>query len=278
MRLDQLEAEFERLGINYQEPGFYDTPAFLAVEQMNPQFLSYYAEYVDRRTLTAEYVNRVRELVPRLAQFVFERLRSDGRLGACVDISGMLCRMLDLEGVWAYSVGGGVTVRFPGRTRLDPSHFGMLGGTSSTPGAESAAGHMWIRVPPYQVLDITLAAQPMPPERALHLTDIVLAERSRPKTATVEQLVDQDLIEQVYRARGRRPTIRDVVRDLPHLVPFMQRFPAFSVNHGEVAIDYAPVKIYAVEEPLAGMTHPILNGVGPQQMYQAFRADLRVTE
>jgi hypothetical protein len=200
MRLDQLEAEFERLGINYQEPGFYDTPAFLAVEQMNPQFLSYYAEYVDRRTLTAEYVNRVRELVPRLAQFVFERLRSDGRLGACVDISGMLCRMLDLEGVWAYSVGGGVTVRFPRRTRLDPSHFGMLGGTSSTPGAESAAGHMWIRVPPYQVLDITLAAQPMPPERALHLTDIVLAERSRPKTATVEQLVDQDLIEQVYRA------------------------------------------------------------------------------
>ena len=117
----------------------------------------------------------------------------------------------------------------------------------------------------------------MPSERALYLTDIVLAERSRPKTATVEQLVDQDLIEQIFVARGRRPTIRGVVRDLPHLVPFMQRFPAFSVNHDEVTVDYAPVKIYAVEEPLAGMTHPILNGVGPEQMYQTFRAERRVT-
>jgi hypothetical protein len=33
MRLDQLEAEFQRLGIDYREPGFYDTPAFLAVER-----------------------------------------------------------------------------------------------------------------------------------------------------------------------------------------------------------------------------------------------------
>lgn len=68
MRLDQLEAEFQRLGIDYREPGFYDTPAFLAVERMDPRFLSYYAEYVDRRTYTAEYMDRVRELVPRLAR------------------------------------------------------------------------------------------------------------------------------------------------------------------------------------------------------------------
>jgi hypothetical protein len=59
-------------------------------------------------------------------------------------------------------------------------------------------------------------------------------------------------------------------------VPFMERFPAFSVNHREVIVDYAPVKIYAVKEPLTRMTHPILNGVGPQQMYEAFRAERRV--
>jgi hypothetical protein len=115
------------------------------------------------------------------------------------------------------------------------------------------AAHMWLRVPPFAVLDITLRGQPWDPERRPYFQPFVLSERSLPSTATVEQLVDMNAIEKFAFANGRPPTMREVARCIPHVFPFMERFPSFSVDSISLVIDYAPTKFSASLEPLADM-------------------------
>jgi hypothetical protein len=262
----ELEALFTARGIDFRAPGFYDSPAFLAVERSDNRFLERYAEYVDRQQYTPEYLERARSIVPRVASFVYRHLIEDGRLGACIDVSAMVSRMLDLEGIWSYTVGGGVSVNYPASSRIPSAHFGVLGGQSRV------AAHMWIRVPPFAVLDITLPAQPRRPECQPFYPSFVMEEESRPSPATVLQMFDMDELERVTLMLGRRPTMRDVfVNFLPRIRNFMECFPPFAVNYGELVVEYAPTKINASDRPLSGMRHPILTGHSPSALYELFK-------
>jgi hypothetical protein len=267
MTLPELEILFQSRGIDCQNPGFYDSPQFLAAEQRNPSFLDRYAEYVERRVYEPAYIDRVRDFVPRLAAFVYRHLQHEGRLGACIDVSGMFSRMLDLEGVWAYAVGGGVTVNFPARSGVQPSHFGVIGGESNI------AAHMWVKAPPFVVVDISLSEQQWGEARQRFFGDFVMTETSRPLAVTVEQLVDMNAYDEFVHANGRRPTMRDVARRIPHAFPFMERFPSFSVVSGNLTVDYAPTKVGASLEPLAGMAHPVLNRHSPMELYRLFKQE-----
>jgi hypothetical protein len=269
MTLEQLEQEFRRLGIDYEHPGFYESPAFRAAEERDGRFLDRYAEYIERRPYTPEYLERVTTIVPRLANLVFDHLIRDGRHGACVDISNLIARILDQENIWAYEVGGGVQINYPPQSGLDPSFFGAVGGRR-----DAVAGHMWVRVPPYAVLDVTLAAQPYPQSKRRYMNSVVMERENILKAATVHQMLDQDAIGRFVTMAGRFPTMRDVFRELPHIEPFLPRFPSFSVNAGDLVIDYAPTKIHATEEALSQMGHPILSGMTPPQFFEAFRRSL----
>lgn len=265
MTLRELETLFQNHGIDYRNPGFYDSAEFLAAEQRDASFLDRYAEYVERRVYELPYLDRVRGLVPRLAEFVHQQLIVEGRLGACIDVSGMFSRMLDLEEIWAYAVGGGVTVKFPAGSGLQPSHFGVLGGESNV------AAHMWVKAPPFVVVDISLREQKWGRTRQRHFTDFVITEASRPRPVTVEQLVDMNAYEEFIQANGRRPSRGDVARRIPHAFAFMERFPSFSVGSGDLTVDYAPTKVGASLEPLDRMAHPILNGQSPMELYRLFK-------
>jgi hypothetical protein len=182
MTREQLEAVFSAHQIDFSNPGFYDLPQFVAVERTDNNFLDRYAEYVDRRVYSPEYLDRVRNLVPRLGRFVYDNLRLEGRLGACIDVSGMFCRILDKEGIWSYGVGGGVSVEFPSNSGILPTYFGVIGGESNI------AAHMWSRIPPFAAVDLTLSAQPWGARRQPFLEGFLMSEDSEPADATVEQL------------------------------------------------------------------------------------------
>jgi hypothetical protein len=264
MTLPELEKLFSSHHIDFSNPGFYDLPEFLAVERTDNQFLDKYAEYVDRKHHAPEYLDRVRTFVPQLASFVHKALLREGRLGACIDVSGMVSRILDKEGIWSYAVAGGLTIEFPRESALSSSHFGVIGGESKI------AAHMWIRVPPFAVLDITLSAQPWDSKRRQFLDGFVLAEESKPTRATVKQLVDMSEINRFRVFADREITMKDVKARIPHAFLFMERFHAFSVEFGPVSLAYAPTKISATEEKLEGMQVPELNGLSPIQLYRAF--------
>jgi hypothetical protein len=262
----ELEALFTAHGIDFRAPGFYDSPAFLAVEHSDNRFLDRYAEYVDRQQYTPEYLDRARLIVPRVASFVYRHLIEDGRLGACVDVSKMASRMLDQQRIWSYAVGGGVSVTYPASSRLPSAHFGMFGGANPI-------GHMWIRVPPFAVLDITLPAQPRRPDSRPYYPSYVIEEVSRPSPATIEQMLDMSELRRVTQSRGRRPTMTEVFLQAPHLRRFMECFPPFAVNYGALRVEYAPVKIVVSAEPLAGMGYPRLTGHSPGELYELFQRE-----
>ena len=74
MTLEQLEQEFRRLGIDYEQPGFYESPAFRGAEERDGRFLDRYSEYNERRSYTPGYLEHVTTIVPRLANLVFDHL------------------------------------------------------------------------------------------------------------------------------------------------------------------------------------------------------------
>ena len=48
---------------------------------------------------------------------------AEGRLGACIDLSMVLSRILDAEGIWNYVVKGSLTLTFPRSVQPGPIYF-----------------------------------------------------------------------------------------------------------------------------------------------------------
>jgi hypothetical protein len=265
MTREQLEREFSDRGIGPFEPGFYDYPEFLEAEREDRKFLAKYAAYVDYLPLTPEYAARVRSTVTRLSTYLFEQLNRDGREGACVDISGAFARMLDEEKIWAYPVGGGVGIRFPGNEK---SYFGAI----SLPGTPVAAGHMWVCAPPYTVVDISLSLQPWSQERREFLPgNPILSEVASPFEATIFELMDMDYIRWVRRTYGQEPTVGQLLQNYPWLGPVLQQFPATTFPYGQLSLSYVPVGIKMSPKALDGMQAPTLNGLSPAELYADFK-------
>jgi hypothetical protein len=109
-RAKELEEQFDRLGINFSRPGFFDTPQFLARERADRRFLESYAEWVLSRPRSADEHAKVREVVPRLADIVNARLRRHNWIGGCVAVTGMVSRMLDRMGIWNVTFKGSATI------------------------------------------------------------------------------------------------------------------------------------------------------------------------
>ena len=94
---EELEAGFRRLGIDFANPAFYDTPAFHGAERQNPALVIEYAQYINALTFPPEYLERARAVVLASADFLYRELVADGRRGACIDISSTMLRFLELK-------------------------------------------------------------------------------------------------------------------------------------------------------------------------------------
>jgi hypothetical protein len=89
-----------KLGIGTAKPGFYDDPKFLAAEKNDPTLLEAYADFVESMDFEAAYLTSAERCIEYTARFLYERLVSDGRKGACIDASCVLSRFLERQGVW----------------------------------------------------------------------------------------------------------------------------------------------------------------------------------
>jgi len=90
-----VDAQLQRLGIDTAQFAFYDQPAFVAEEGRDRAFLDQYALWVQSRPRTTEYDQRVREIVPRLAEFLAELFEREDMQRSCVHVSSMMQRILD---------------------------------------------------------------------------------------------------------------------------------------------------------------------------------------
>src|SRR5208283_3664557 len=89
----KLERAFRNRSIDSSRPGFCDDESFLRAERSDPRFLETYARFVEVRAYDDTYLDIVRPKINIVAEAVRSAVADDGRLGACVDASGMIGRM-----------------------------------------------------------------------------------------------------------------------------------------------------------------------------------------
>ncbi len=192
---EKLIAEFQHYGIPTDTPGFCDHSAFLALERENPELLNLYAAFIAKQDYTQEYLDHAQKIISKTAMMLHRELVQHGRLGACVDISGILSRILDSEQIWNCGIKGSLTIAFPAESRLTSRCFW------SCDHGEFVAGHAWIFAPPFTVVDIAVRQQPYEAVEAIYIPEKVLSV----DTHSVEVDAD-DIVSPSARAEMRKKT------------------------------------------------------------------------
>lgn len=235
---DRVDRLLRGVGVDTGRFGFYDQPAFIEQERRDGQFLERYAEWVQSRPRTEEYVRRVREVVPRLATFLANLFESEDMQRSCVHASSMMPRILDRLGVWSFGLKGSMVMEvaeeelWRGQSMCDVEAF---------PGAE--LGHAWIVAPPYVVIDPTIRLQNPPgdPMNA-YLPPVVAVEDAPTVRPTVDDVVSSE-VRAHYAMREGRADERLHHRLAPQLARFGGEFPAREVRFGPLSLRYVPAGV-----------------------------------
>ncbi len=233
-----VDQRLRRLGIDTAQFGFYDQPAFLAEERSNGEFLDQYAIWVKSRPRTAEYDERAREIVPRLAEFLAELFERENMHRSCVHASSMMQRILDRLGVWSFGLKGSMIMEvefenlWRGQCMCDTPDFA---------GAE--LGHAWVVAPPFEIVDPTIRLQ-NPPGDAMntYTPSIVAVENTSLTRPTIDDVVGAEL-RASYAQREGRIDMQLHHRLVPQLKEFSRNFPSREVRIEELKLRYVPAGV-----------------------------------
>jgi hypothetical protein len=256
----QLENAFQRRGIDFTRPGFYDQPVFKDCEVADPRFLENYAEYIHIRRFDEAYLEGARKLIPALANFLAAELAQDGRKGSCIDVSGAMMRILEREGIWSCMVGGATVVSFPPASGFSPAYFWTITDPPTT-------GHMWLFAPPFKVVDITLSMQPWGRGQENYIPRTILSEDSSKAEVDIFDFMDEKLVRHIERSTGRPPSFANISLRTRET---MAKFPPFCITAQDVTIKYVPARIDAMDGSLDQMRNLQLNGRFPADLYTRF--------
>lgn len=250
-----LESEFAKHGIDFSLIGFYDDPSFLRIEHNQPNFLENYAKFVNSRVYSNEYIERACIEVPFISQILHDEIVKDGRMGACVDVSIVLSRILEREGFWNYIVKGSLTIEFPEELGIANKYFWSVDMIEE--GTTIAAAHAWIVAPPYRVIDLTVNQQPYKGGEGKHLPSFICC-----KEYALFKIAEIDLISPDASAflasKGVKGNKLKHVKE--NFSDFIHSFKPCLVELNSVKFKYTTIAISAPDEPLERVKTLILRG------------------
>jgi hypothetical protein len=254
-KLDSILSDYVARGVPTDSPGFYDHPGFTAAEELDSEYLSTYARFVAERYYDDAYLARARSEIPLIASVIYEALVKDGRLGACIDVSRVLMRVLEAEGFWNFCVSGSLTLQFPPEAGVPTQYYWAIDE------GEFAAPHAWIYAPPFRVLDVSIARQPHRPDALPHLPPYVLSESVKTRSVTPEDIMNPKM--------GAVLAAREL-RQLPaSMGRYYKQFPPSVVNYGGLEMTYIPLNVGAPEAPLERITSISFSGKSGDQLYRS---------
>ncbi|MFA6902544.1 MAG: hypothetical protein WC236_05640 [Gallionellaceae bacterium] len=194
---------------------------------------------------------------------LYQTLLDHGRLGACVDISGIFSRILDREGIWNCPIKGSLTVNFPAESGLSKSYFW------SVDHGDFVAGHAWVFAPPFTVVDVSVKLQPYTLEKLLYLPDILLSDAKQSVEVNAEDIISPSASAEM-RLHGI-PLERQLSYSAPQLSNMLKVIPAIAVPglRGSI-LKYSPVAIGMPDAPLEEMRNMEFNGNTPWELYKEF--------
>jgi len=243
-----LTADFVASGIDPGLFGFYNQLGFLARENQNPAYLDRYAEWVLTRPMSAEYEAHVRATVPKLAYLLSDAFAAHDAHGRCIAASSMMIRMLDLLHVWSFGLFGSVIIEAADRgLRRTIQTIACKRG----PDPDAAAGHAWLCVPPFLVVDVTLALQRWDAATAPLVPNVILAGSEASKVeARADDIVDDRVRDLFADVEGwHDPWLHHRID--PSLRGFHQTFPARDVIAPGLNLRFVPALILLPGERLA---------------------------
>lgn len=257
----RLRALFERLSIDCDAPGFCDSPAFLKAERSNPRIMESYAEFVEARAYHGEYLVRTAKKIALVTETVRRAVEEDGRLGACVDASGMIGRMLDKLGIWNYVAKATLSITYPAGANLPDTYFWALDT------GHFVSPHAIVIAPPFGVIDVTLKYQAYSGGQERFLPDAVLAEAFALTEWLAEDLACDELRDYL---QSRRVKFRDFLRgDRPHMLEVMRALPPRQLDVKGTLLKYVVVAVGGSIEQLEGVTGYKPGGKTALELFQS---------
>jgi hypothetical protein len=253
--------EFTAMGLSLDVPGFYDAPAFVEALHANPELLEHYAKYVAGRSYSPEYLERAERIIRQVGEIYHRELVRDGRLGACIDLSMVLSRVLDRLGVWNYVVKGALTTVYPPESGKPNGYYWPFDHSPAQ------AGHAWIFAPPFSVIDITLGQQPYEPSDREYFPDVVYAKGFSDVEVGIDDLCSLSI--QLEMADQGQPIWNEgFFESRPELARFLREFKPTVVEHRGAEHRFIPVDVGASEWPLEEITALELNGRLGHEIYE----------
>jgi hypothetical protein len=262
-----MPSRLSLLSLDKTRPGFYDDPVFLEAEQKDKTLLEAYAGYVDGLVHDETYLERARSCVVRSAEFLYEKLLQDGRKGACIDMSQMLSRFLEQQGVWNYIVKGGTAIYPASHTRIEP-RFHWLYDSEGDP--KAAAPHAWLYAPPFRIVDLTLGRQENAGEEAYYLREPILAENARKDSPRIEEVFDPPIRAAYRRQLGRPISMKDLARIDPPLVADLRTRGTWQVDLTDVSVRYVGRAVTAPDQPFPKARGWLMSGKSRWDLWQEF--------
>jgi len=276
----RVDEKLRRLGVDVSALGYYDQPAFLALERIDPLALELYSTWVINRPRDSDYDNHARQTIPRLAAIVEHRLASEKGLGACVNVATMMARMLDRLGVWSFAVRGSLTLEIPSCPSVGSRHFPEC---DLRRHEDDVTGHGWLVAPPFLVVDSTLKHQQwidLHPVIAELLPKVVAIEDGAIIQPRWDDVVSDSLIEQYHVPRAElkaglayrfQQNLSRIEKSLPGRDI---RIGALSLRYiaGVVTVSEAPLEQIPPVSPISSRLKPI--DIWNEDVAPAFRAGI----
>jgi hypothetical protein len=264
-RFAKLQAFLNSLRIPTEKAGFFDHPAFLAVEQKAPSFLDEYARFVHWKPYDAEYLHRAEKISRIVANELHRGLVLEGRLGGCIDTSMTMGRILDLYGVWNCVVRGAFRITFPAGSGHRPISFVPI---DIADGSGKEYGHKWLFAPPFQIIDVTLKLQDY--DKPVHglLPEQVLEKSLTICLANPEDIISSAAIQVILR-QGGTPKQALKFHFPKYMDGFADDFPAHLLKQESgLLLKYIPVGFGTSECPLKTIQSYMVKGKTSYQYYQ----------
>lgn len=257
---NEVESDFIRRGIDVTTPGFYDDPNFMDFEKIYPEYLNNYARFVQTREYTTEYLSKAEKEIPFISKLLSNELIKDGRLGACIDTSMVLSRILEIEGYWNYLVKGALTLNFSPDLGISDKHFWPVDITSSS------AGHAWITAPPFGVIDVTLRQQPYYEGEEEYIPEYIIEKPTVPATVKTEDIFSDEA--RHYYSKKYNGKSDELIRlELPHVEKAIGVFQPYLIDREFLEMKYITVAISASDGSLSEMKNLYLNGLSGYEIY-----------
>ncbi|MEK2085083.1 hypothetical protein CGG82_17870 [Vibrio parahaemolyticus] len=257
---EELKREFESKGIPVEQTDFYDHPNFLKAEQADPSYLIKFAKFVAEKDYSQEYLEKAEKVITDVVEIMSLELIKNGREGACVDISGILARILEQKGVWCACIKGSTTIEFPQSSGIDNTYYWSADHGNFT------AGHAWVYAPPFSIIDITLNQQPHPENKKAFIPKVILVKDAVKTVSNVEDIISPEVRFQMQQQGIPSNLMLDI--GSPELEIVQSSIPALSVVIQDTKFKYSPVAVHASIEGLPDMTNMKFDGDYPYQMYK----------